>query len=164
MPTQWRCVRYVKQWNFQWNTHYKNVECSVLCKSSGFFLAKMLVKILMTLAVKKTIKKHTFATLFVLIFENLKFGTNFCAISRKSRFCAKMRENLSARILVRIWYCKVWQLKEWPFHYKTWKGLWLDAQRSHYLFHDLSAMGNCWKSHIRIDHQLKQFFWKVVKL
>ena len=31
-----------------------------------------------------------------------KFGTNFRAISRKSRFCAKMRENLSARKLVRI--------------------------------------------------------------
>ena len=33
-----------------------------------------------------------------------KFGTNFRAISRKSRFCAKMRENLSARKLVRIRY------------------------------------------------------------
>ena len=39
-----------------------------------------------------------------------KFGTNFRAISRKSRFCAKMRENLSARKLVRIRYIifKVW--------------------------------------------------------
>ena len=34
------------------------------------------------------------------------FGTNFHAISRKFRLCAKMLENLSARKLVRIRYVK----------------------------------------------------------
>ena len=36
-----------------------------------------------------------------------KFGTNFRAISRKSRSCAKMRENLSARKFLRIRYSSI---------------------------------------------------------
>ena len=43
---------------------------------------------------------------FFLCAKVKKFSTNFRAISRKLRFCAKMRENLSARKFLRITYCQ----------------------------------------------------------
>ena len=55
---------------------------------------------------RKYFAKTTFFRLFQkfwLTCEKLqKFGTNFRAISRKLSFCAKMRENLSARKFLRI--------------------------------------------------------------